>query len=87
MKSFTRFPWILVPTHTVLCARCNVPLEGGADANGSDILSCPACGQHDTVDNVTSEVGKYLAEKMFADMLRSVTHESLTQKSTAWRAA
>ena len=51
-------------THSVKCAKCNLELEGPADPKPEDIVSCPGCGVSDTLENVTSEVGKYVAEKM-----------------------
>lgn len=45
------------------CAKCNVPLQGsGVEPKAGDIISCPACGESDTLENVLSEVGEYMRD-------------------------
>jgi len=51
-------------THSVKCAECNLALEGPVDPQPHDIVACPGCGVSDTLENVTREVGEYVAEKM-----------------------
>jgi hypothetical protein len=58
-----------------LCARCKEPLEIVADSE-PEALVCPTCGEVDTVENVTREVGEYITEKMFSDMLRNAAQGS-----------
>ena len=60
--------------YTALCARCKVPL-GVTDSKTEVFLACPICREGDTVDNVTREVGEYIAEKMTADMFKKAAAE------------
>jgi hypothetical protein len=62
-------------SNTALCARCKIPLEVVADAE-HEAVACPICREGDTVENVTREVGEYLAEKAFSDMLREAAEKS-----------
>jgi hypothetical protein len=62
-------------SYTPLCARCQEPLEVVVDSE-PEAVACPTCGEGDTVENVTREVGEYIAEKMFSDMLRKTAQES-----------
>ena len=67
-------------THQAKCARCNVPLEGSvADPQPHDYVSCPTCGEGDTLENVTREIGEYVASKMgdkIGSMLEDAFHGS-----------
>jgi hypothetical protein len=62
-------------SYTPLCARCKEPLEVVADSD-PEAVACPTCGEGDTVENVTREVGEYITEKMFSDMLRDAAEKS-----------
>lgn len=48
-------------TKPIKCGACDVPLKIPADAKGEDIVSCPSCGEGDTLDNVIAELGNYLS--------------------------
>jgi hypothetical protein len=51
------------------------PLEVVADSE-PEAVACPICGEGDTVENVTREVGEYIAEKAFSEMLREAAEKS-----------
>ncbi len=51
-------------TQEVKCARCKCALQGPADPKPNDILTCPSCGEGDTLDRVLAEVGKYVEEQV-----------------------
>jgi hypothetical protein len=54
-------------THKVLCGRCHVPVDKGTDAQGQDIVTCPSCGESDTVENASREAGEYYTSKLVRD--------------------
>ena len=61
-----------VSLHEIRCAKCNVALQGPADPQPQDVLSCPRCGESDNLENILREVGDYISEKVgdsFGDML------------------
>jgi hypothetical protein len=60
-------------THTVKCAKCDLALQGPADPQSHDVLSCPRSGEGDTLENVTREVGEYIAEKAAAALDATMT--------------
>ena len=73
-------------TYEVKCATCNVPLQGPADPQPHDTLSCPTCGQGDILENVNREIGEYVTEKatsalgiMMADTFRNSSSIKVTK--------
>jgi hypothetical protein len=61
---------------TLLCGRCNVRLDVPADAGDDSIVSCPACGESDTLKNALREAGEHFAHKLLSRMLRGADSES-----------
>ena len=51
-------------THAAKCAACKCDLELFPDAKPEPRAVCPQCGNGDTLDNVTREVGEYVKEQM-----------------------
>ncbi len=51
-------------THTIKCAKCNVPVEKQPSAQAEDIVGCPICGVSDTQENVVREAGDYATSKV-----------------------
>lgn len=52
----------------VKCGNCKVPMQGPVDANESDIMTCPKCGQQDTLATVRAEVVDYARHRMAEQM-------------------
>jgi hypothetical protein len=63
-------------TRPVLCARCHVRVELPADSNPETKVSCPVCGESDTLENVLRESGQYLAHKLLSETLRNAISQS-----------
>jgi hypothetical protein len=61
---------------TAVCARCKIPLEITTNLEVDNFLACPVCGEGDTVENVAREVGEYVVEKRFSNMLRGAAENS-----------
>ncbi|WP_072389584.1 hypothetical protein [Hyphomicrobium sp. CS1BSMeth3] len=59
----------------VKCGMCKVPMQGPANAKGSDILTCPKCGQQDTLETVQAEVVDY-ARHWMAEQADEVMREA-----------
>ena len=55
----------------LLCAKCQVPLEGVADPNPKSRVSCPRCGVSDTFKNVREEAEAYYKESVARSILES----------------
>lgn len=53
----------MTTTHTIKCAKCNVPVERSSDAQANGNVSCPVCGVSDTRENVEREVAEYVTSK------------------------
>ncbi len=49
-------------SHTVLCGKCEVPLDGPSGGNDEDMFTCPSCGRSDNRKNVLRIVSKYVEE-------------------------
>ena len=54
----------------VRCARCDVPLKLSTDRNSELMVSCPVCGESDTLDDALKESGEYFAHKFIRVALR-----------------
>lgn len=67
-------------TYQPKCARCNVTLESSVpDPEPKDHVACPTCGEGDTLENVTREIGEYITEKMtesLGDTFRNLERNS-----------
>lgn len=61
-------------TAEIKCATCNVALQGPVESKPDDMVTCPACGQGDTFDNVMREVRDHIKEQM-ADYASRVVME------------
>ena len=59
-------------TKTIKCYKCNVPLEGPAEAKSEDTFRCPVCGEHDTLDNVLAEVKTFATEAAAKHLNKSI---------------
>ncbi len=44
------------------CAKCDLPLQGPANPQSHDMLSCPACGESDNLENVMREISDHARE-------------------------
>lgn len=53
----------MTTTYDIKCAKCNVSINGPADAEPQTLVSCPVCGISDTRENVEREVADYVASK------------------------
>lgn len=49
-------------TKTILCGACRIPVEGPADPQDQDMITCPSCGRSDNFKNVVASVEAFLAE-------------------------
>jgi hypothetical protein len=72
-------------TRPILCARCNVAIEGRGEPDGQEIGFCPSCGARDTIENIATEAANavaYLLEKkmhgMLSDAVRGNSAMTLT---------
>jgi len=73
-------------TVTIKCGRCDIPIQGPADAKDEDRFSCPQCGTSDTLKNIKAEVAQSAEDQMashfdnaFAKIARA--SKALTYKS------
>jgi len=65
----------MVEDRALLCGRCRVRLDVPADADDNSIVSCPACGESDTLKNALREAGEHFAHKLLSRMLRGAESE------------
>jgi hypothetical protein len=82
-------------THQIKCAKCNVPIEGPADAKADSMVGCPICGISDTKENVEREAADYVTRQtadaldaMIEGISRShkwITHTQGTRENKAYR--
>lgn len=49
-------------TKPIKCFKCKEPLVGPAEPKPEDTFRCPVCGEHDTLDNVLTEVKAFATE-------------------------
>lgn len=68
------------------CAKCDAPLQGnGVEPKPGDIISCPDCGESDTLENVLSEIGEYASDhfagKLSADLRKIASGSKFLQFS------
>lgn len=61
---------------TILCAKCEVPLQGPEDAKSDTVLACPNCGLSETIENIMKEIGQRMMVDEVGDMLRNATRGS-----------
>ena len=61
----------------VLCARCDVALKLSTDPNSDLMVSCPVCGESDSLDNALKESGEYFAHKFIRAALRGAASAQL----------
>lgn len=48
----------------ILCARCKVPIKGSGDPETDAIVTCPICGETDSLENALREASEYMADKV-----------------------
>lgn len=60
-------------TATILCGSCKVPVEGPADPQPQDTITCPRCGRHDSFKNVMASV-----ERHATDLIGNNFHDRLS---------
>lgn len=66
-------------TVEALCGKCKVPLDGPADGNDHDTLTCPSCGRSAKRKSVKRDVTKHVAElteRHVQESIRSATRGS-----------
>lgn len=49
-------------THTVLCGKCRVQVEGPGNPKDHDVFTCPSCGRSDNFKNVMRSVAAFVQE-------------------------
>ena len=55
-------------TSPLLCGKCRIPVEGRTEADGSNRVRCPRCGENDTLNNAVREAAGHKAEKLVKGM-------------------
>ena len=73
-------------TYEVKCAKCHVPVEGPTDPQPQDRMTCPNCGESDTVENINREVQEYITEQVALSLeatMREVARTSEVLKVTS----
>jgi transposase len=53
----------------ILCGKCHVPVEGRVDEDGNRTVTCPNCGEHDTLENAAREAVKKVASETLRNAL------------------
>lgn len=56
----------------------DLPLEGPADPQPCDMVSCPCCGETDTLENAIREAGEHATQKM-AESIRAMVKNSVRE--------
>ena len=72
-------------TTTILCGSCRIPVEGPADPQDQDVISCPSCGHHDTFENVMVSLKAFseeFAANFLQESIRKATRKSKFIKAT-----
>lgn len=72
-------------TVKVLCARCHVPLEGPAEPNPEDRMSCPRCGEGDRCEAVIGEVNEYIQVMASQKIAKMFNQPSALADGRTWR--
>ena len=73
-------------THTILCGKCKVALQGPSDGKDENVFSCPSCGASDTRKDVLRIVAQYVEEvtaRALQESMRKATRGSKFLKLTA----
>ncbi len=70
----------------MLCGKCRVPVEGRAESDGYDWVSCPVCGQEDRLDDAIREASEYKLGKIVSGSFAALNHGSMTVNSPPDRA-
>ena len=68
----------MTTTHTIKCAKCNVPVEVATE-NDTEIARCPVCGLSDTKENAYREVKEYVtrqASDALSASMERIAHDS-----------
>lgn len=47
----------------IKCAKCDAPLQATTELEPDTMMSCPVCGQGDTVENVRREIRDYVGQE------------------------
>ncbi|HZZ60333.1 MAG TPA: hypothetical protein VFE63_04050 [Roseiarcus sp.] len=53
----------------ILCGRCRRPVELSAPSGQATIVSCPTCGQSDTLEEARREAAQHTAHRVLSAML------------------
>lgn len=67
-------------SHKILCGTCRIPLEALVDCKGDDQVTCASCGQHDTLDNILSEVKTFTTEAVSRHLQKSLGQSTRQNK-------
>ena len=68
-----------MPNAPLVCARCKVAVTVSAEAKPKDVVSCPQCGESDTLENVKrslAEQAQEYAARMMQKSLRDASRGS-----------
>jgi hypothetical protein len=72
-------------THTILCGKCRVPVEGPAEPQDHDMITCPACGRSSNFKNVMKSVSAFVQEaagRSLQESMRKAARGSKVMKFT-----
>jgi uncharacterized paraquat-inducible protein A len=53
----------------ILCGRCGIAVQVTASSRGEERVSCPRCGETDTLDDARREASRHTAHRVLSAML------------------
>jgi hypothetical protein len=71
--------------YKIVCANCNVPVEGKSGEGEADIFSCPECGVNDTRANVMEEAKAYAVEHAARGLQQSLKNTASKSKIMTYK--